>query len=189
MLFRSSVDVFKEMGAAVVALPSGEIVPSLDRGVIEAAEFNNASSDRLLGFPDVSKICYLQSYHQPCEVFEILFNKKKYDALPADIKNIIANAVQAASADMSWKAIHRYSQDYFEMQQKQGVKFYKTPKDVLKAQLEAWDRVIAAKSKENPFFVKVLESQKRFAQRVVAWAEYTLVPADLAYEHWFEKKA
>ncbi|PZP54539.1 MAG: C4-dicarboxylate ABC transporter [Azospira oryzae] len=184
-----SVDVFKEMGAAVVALPGGEIVPSLDRGVIEAAEFNNASSDRLLGFPDVSKICYLQSYHQPCEVFEILFNKKKYDALPADIKNIIANAVQAASADMSWKAIHRYSQDYFEMQQKQGVKFYKTPKDVLKAQLEAWDRVIAAKSKENPFFAKVLESQKRFAQRVVAWAEDTLVPADLAYEHWFEKKA
>ena len=90
-----SVDVFKEMGASVVALPGGEIVPALDRGVIEAAEFNNASSDRLLGFPDVSKICMLQSYHQPLEIFEILFNKKKYNSLPTELKAIIRYAAQA----------------------------------------------------------------------------------------------
>src|ERR1700748_2798958 len=97
------------------------------RGLLDAAEFNNASSDRVLGFPDVSKVCMLQSYHQNAEQFEIMFNKTKYDALPARIKAIIEAAVDAASADMSWKAVHRYSQDYLEMQQKQGVKFYKTP--------------------------------------------------------------
>ena len=183
-----SVDVFKEMGASVVALPGGEIVPSLDRGVIQAAEFNNASSDRLLGFPDVSKICMLQSYHQPLECFEILFNKKKYDALADDLKSIIRYAAQASSADMSWKAIDRYSADYIEMQTKQGVKFFKTPESVLKAQLAAWDRAVAAKSKENPFFVKVLESQKKFAERAVKWADDTIVPTKLAYDHWFGKK-
>jgi TRAP-type mannitol/chloroaromatic compound transport system substrate-binding protein len=183
-----SIDVFQEMGASVKALPGGEIVPALDRGLLEAAEFNNASSDRLLGFPDVAKICMLQSYHQPLECFEILFNKKKYDGLSADLKSIIRYAAQASSADMSWKAIDRYSSDYIGMKTKQGVKFYKTPESVLKAQLQAWDKVIAKKSGENPFFKKVLDSQKKFAERAVAWSEDTIVSPTLAYNHYFGKK-
>ncbi len=183
-----SVDVFKELGAAVVALPGGEIVPALDRGLIEAAEFNNASSDRLLGFPDVSKICMLQSYHQPLECFEILFNGKKYNALPNELKSIIRYAAQASSADMSWKAIDRYSQDYIGMKTKDGVKFYKTPNEILQAQLKAWDAVIAKKSAENPFFAKVVESQRKFAERAVAWSEDTIVSPTLAFNHYFGKK-
>jgi TRAP-type mannitol/chloroaromatic compound transport system substrate-binding protein len=73
------------------------------------AEFNNASSDRLLGFPDVVKNCMLQSFHQSGEQFEILFNKGKLDALAPELKAIIDYAVQAASADMSWKAVQRNS--------------------------------------------------------------------------------
>ena len=136
------------------ALPGGEIVPAMDRGLLDGAEFNNASSDRLLGFPDVSKVCMLQSFHQSAEQFEILFNRTKYDSLPAELKSIIHNAVDA-SADMSWKAIDRYSKDYLELRQKQGVKFYKTPDSILRAQLKAWDEVAAAKSAENPMFKKV----------------------------------
>ena len=182
-----SVDVFKEMGAAVVSLPGGEIVPALDRGLIDAAEFNNASSDRQLGFPDVSKICMLQSYHQPLECFEIMFNKKRYDELPADIKAIIANAAQASSADMSWKAIDRYSKDY-EAMKAQGVKFFRAPKEVLQAQLAAWDKVVAAKSAENPLFAQIIESQRKFAARAVPWSDDTIVSNDLAVQHYFGKK-
>ena len=120
------------MGAAVNPLPGGDIVPALDRGLIDAAEFNNASSDRLLGFPDVAKNCMLQSFHQSGEQFEILFNKGKYDALPAELKHIIDYAVQAASADMSWKAIDRNRKDYIELK-KAGVNFYKTPDAILRA--------------------------------------------------------
>jgi TRAP-type mannitol/chloroaromatic compound transport system substrate-binding protein len=182
-----SIDVFQEMGAAVIALPGGEIVPAIQTGKIEAAEFNNASSDRLLGFPDVSKICMLQSYHQPLEMFEILFNKKVYGGLAAEQKAIIKYAAQASSADMSWKAVDRYSKDYEAMQKEQGVKFFKTPEDVLKAQLAAWDKVVAKKSAENPLFAKILESQKAFAARAVAWSEATIVNPTLAYEHYFKK--
>ena len=137
-----SIDVFTGMGAAVNALPGGEIVPAMDRGLLDAAEFNNASSDRILGFPDVSKVCMLQSYHQNAEQFEILFNKDKYDALPDKIQAIIDNAVEAASQDMAWKAIDRYSKDYAELQTKDKVKFYKTPDAVLQAQLEIYDEVV-----------------------------------------------
>jgi TRAP-type mannitol/chloroaromatic compound transport system substrate-binding protein len=190
-----SIDVFTALGAAVNALPGGEIVPAMDRGLLDAAEFNNATSDRILGFPDVSKVCMLQSYHQNAEQFEIMFNKAKYDALPAKMRAIIDNAVEAASADMSWKAVHRYSQDYMEMQQKQGVKFYKTPDSVLQRQLTGYDSAIQKKIAENPLFKEINESQRRFAERAVRWDLDTNVNRRMAYNHYFggkkpaEKKA
>ncbi|MEN9384376.1 MAG: hypothetical protein RI959_2267 [Pseudomonadota bacterium] len=183
-----AVDVFTEMGAAVNPLPGGEIVPALDRGLIDGAEFNNASSDRLLGFPDVVKNCMLQSFHQSGEQFEILFNGPKYNALPAELKSIIDYAVQAASADMSWKAIQRNSQDYIELK-KQGIKFYKTPDAVLRAQLAAWDKTIEKKSAENALFKKVLESQKAFAQRAGQWQNDYMVDFKMAYNHYFGRGA
>ena len=185
-----AVDVFKELGMAVNPLPGGEIVPALDRGLIDAAEFNNASSDRLLGFPDVVKNCMLQSFHQSGEQFEILFNKGKYDALPAELKSVIDYSVQVASADMSWKAIQRNSQDYIELK-KAKINFYKTPDAILRAQLAAWDKVIAAKAGENPLFKKVLDSQKAFAQRAGEWQNDYLVDFKMAWNHYFRaaKKA
>ncbi len=183
-----SIDIFTGLGAAVNALPGAEIVPALDRGLLDAAEFNNASSDRALGFPDVSKVCMLQSFHQSTEQFEVLFNSARYESLPPDLKNIIKYAVHAASADMSWKAIDRYSTDYQEMQAKQGVKFYKTPDAILKRQLEVWDKIIEKKAAENPMFKKVLESQRAFAQRACRWQYDTNVDFKMAYHHFFAPK-
>jgi TRAP-type mannitol/chloroaromatic compound transport system substrate-binding protein len=183
-----AVDIFTEMGAAVNPLPGGEIVPALDRGLIDAAEFNNATSDRILGFPDVVKNCMLQSFHQSGEQFEILFNKSKYNALPQELRSILDYAVQGASADMSWKAIERNSKDYAEMKQ-QGIHFYKTPDSILRAQLDAWDKTIAKKSAENPFFKKVLASQKAFAERAGRWQNDYMVDFKMAYNHYFPKKA
>jgi len=184
-----SIDLFTGMGAAVNALPGSEIVPALDRGLIDAAEFNNATSDRILGFPDVSKVCMLQSYHQSAEQFEILFNKTKFDALPEKMKAIIANAVEAASADMSWKAIDRYSKDYGELQTKEKVKFYRTPDSVLQKQLEVFDSVQEKKSSENAIFKEIVESQRKFAERAVKWDLDTNVPRRMAYNHYFGKPA
>jgi TRAP-type mannitol/chloroaromatic compound transport system substrate-binding protein len=183
------IELFGTMGAAVNALPGAEIVPALDRGLIDAAEFNNPSSDRALGFPDVSKTYMMQSFHQSAETFEILFNKPKYDALPDQLKSIIANAVEAASADMSWKAIDRYSQDYFTLQSQDKVKVYKTPDSVLNAQLKIWDDIIEKKSAENPWFKKVLDSQKAFAQRAARWQYDQSVDFRIAVNHYFGKKA
>src|SRR5690625_7015981 len=91
-----AIEMYTAMGASVNALPGGEIVPAMDRGLLDGAEFNNASSDRLLGFPDVSKVCMLQSFHQAAETFEINFNKDKYNELPDNLKAIIDNAIEAS---------------------------------------------------------------------------------------------
>jgi TRAP-type mannitol/chloroaromatic compound transport system substrate-binding protein len=182
-----SIDVFTGLGAAVNALPGGEIVPAMDRGLLDAAEFNNATSDRILGFADVSKVFMLQSYHQNAEQFEITFNKPKFDALPAKMKAIIDVAVEAASADMSWKAIDRYSKDHIELQTKDKVRMYKTPDAVLQKQLEVYDEA-TKKREDNPIFKEVMASQRAFAERAVRWYLDTQVSSRMAYNHYFAAK-
>jgi TRAP-type mannitol/chloroaromatic compound transport system substrate-binding protein len=184
-----SIDVFTGLGAAVNALSGGEIVSAMDRGLLDAAEFNNATSDRILGFPDVSKVCMLQSYHQNAEQFEIMFNKTKYDALPEKMKAIIAVATEAAGQEMAWKAIDRYSKDYEELQTKDKVKFYKTPDSILQKQLEIYDQVVEKKSAENPLFKEIVESQLAFAKRVTQWEQDTVVSRRMAYNHYFGPNA
>jgi TRAP-type mannitol/chloroaromatic compound transport system substrate-binding protein len=184
-----SIDVFSGMGAAVNALPGGEIVAAMDRGLLDAAEFNNATSDRVLGFSDVSKVYMLQSYHQNAEQFEISFNKTKFDALPPKMKAIIENAVEAASQDMSWKAVDRYSKDYVEIQTKDNVKVYKTPDSVLRRQLEIFDEVAKKKAAENPVFKEIMESQLAFAKRAVQWEQDTVVNRKMAFDHYFGPNA
>ena len=192
MKFRTvgiSIDMLTNMGVSVNALPGGEIVPAMDRGLLDGAEFNNASSDRLLGFPDVSKVCMLQSFHQNAEQFEILFNGAKYRGLPAKLRALLDNAVEAASADMSWKAVDRYSKDYEGMLKEQGVRFFKTPDAVLRAQLSAYEQVAQKKSAETPMFKKILESQRTFAARAVKWDMDTNAPRRMAYDFYFRQAA
>ncbi len=178
-----SADLFKQMGAAVTIMGGGEIVPAMDRGLLDAAEFNNPSSDKLLGFPDVSKDYMLQSYHQSAECFEIILNKTKFEALSPDLQAIIKYAVESSSQDMSWKAMDRYSKDLAALREA-GVKVHKTPDSVLQAQLAAWDKVIETQSAE-PFFAKIVESQKAWAKRVVGTQFDMEVDQRMAYDHFF----
>jgi len=184
-----SIDLFTAMGAAVNALPGGEIVSAIDRGLLDAAEFNNATSDRALGFADVSKVCMLQSYHQNAEQLEITFNKTKYDSLPDKLKAIIANAVEAGSQDMQWKAIDRNSQDYITLQTVDKVKFYKTPDSVLKKQLELYDEIVKKYAATNPLFKEIVESQLAFAKRATQWEQDYVVSRRMAFEHYWGPKA
>jgi TRAP-type mannitol/chloroaromatic compound transport system substrate-binding protein len=160
----------------------------MDRGLLDAAEFNNMTSDRILGFPDVSKVCMLQSFHQNAEQFEIMFNKTKYDSLAPKLQAIIANAVDAASADLAWKAIDRYSKDYVELQTKDKVRFYKTPDSVLQYQLTAYDKAAEKKAEGNALFKEIEASQKAFAERVVKWDLDNNVNRRMAYNHYFGAK-
>ena len=180
-----SIDLFTAMGAAVNALPGGEIVAAMDRGLLDAAEFNNASSDKALGFADVSKICMLQSYHQNSEQLEISFNKDKLRGLPPKMQAIIENAVEAASQDMLWKAIDRNSQDYIELQQKDKVRFFKTPDAILKRQLELYDEIAKKYIANNPLFKEIIESQLAFAKRATRWEQDYVTNRKMVFDHYY----
>jgi len=180
-----SADLFNELGVAVTILPGPEIVPALERGVIDGAEFNNPSSDKLLGFADVTKFLMVQSYHQPIECLEFLINKKRLEAMPADLQAIVRYSAMAQSADSSWKYyLDQNSKDLLEFRSK-GVTITKTPQSVLQAQLNAWDVIVDRESKADPFFAKVIESQKDWATRVVPLRANVMVENQTAFQHYF----
>jgi len=182
-----SVDLFTVLGASVVSMPGADIVPALDRGVIDAAEFNNPHADAGLGLPDVAKICMVRSYHQPAECFEVLFNRKVFDGLPKQYQAVLRNAPKVACAEMTWQTIDLYSKAYEDLRDNRNIKFIETPREILQAQLDAWDKVIAQKGADNEFFRKVLDSQKKYMKRVVGYQLKFEAPTELAYEHFFGK--
>jgi TRAP-type mannitol/chloroaromatic compound transport system substrate-binding protein len=181
-----AIDVFKELGASVTILPSGEIVPAMDRGLLDAAGLNNPSSDLQLGLPGAAKFYMVGSHHRPAGALEIVFNKSRHDALPAEIKSILRHAAFAASTTQLGMAYLRYPRDLDEIG-KRGVKVVRSGDTVLRAQLAAWDKVIAQHSKE-PFFAKVIASQKAWVRRVQPYlAANNLSSGELtaAYKHFF----
>jgi TRAP-type mannitol/chloroaromatic compound transport system substrate-binding protein len=181
-----SADLFQILGAAVTILPGPDIVPALERGVIDGAEFNNPSSDKLLGFADVAKFLMVQSYHQPVECLEFLINRQKLQSMPQDLQAIVRYAAMAQSADSVWKYyLDQNSKDFQELQSK-GVTVQRTPQSILQAQLNAWDQIVDRESKADPFFAKVIESQKSWAARVVPLRQNVMVENQTAFEHYFK---
>ncbi len=188
--FRTSglaVDMFTTLGMSAVQMAPADIVAALDRGLLDGAEFASATDDRVMGFPDVAKFYLQQSYHMANNFCEVMFNKTKHDALPEEVKAILKYVPHAAHSDMLWKSMHRMSQDFIELQTKDKVKVYRTPKTILDAQLKAWDVVIAKRSGENPLFAKVIASQKAWAKRVMYWHNNVQVNQQAAYAHYFPK--
>jgi len=183
-----AADLLQEMGMKVTQLPGGEIVPAMERGVIEAFEFNNPTSDRRFGAQDVCKNYMLGSYHQAMEFFEIIFNRQKHDALSPDLKAILRYAAEAASASNFWTAMDNYSRDLQELINKDKVNVLRTPKSIFEAQLKAWDVITKRLSDEDPMFKKVVESQLAWAKRVAYYYWSNDADYPLAYEHVFKTK-
>jgi TRAP-type mannitol/chloroaromatic compound transport system substrate-binding protein len=185
-----SADMFRELGAAVTILPGGEIVPAMDRGLLDAAEFNNPSSDILLGFPDVSKFFMMGSHHQQAEAFEIIFNKAKFNSLAAEQKAILKWAAFAATAHQLNTAYDRYSKD-LETIKSRGVNVIKTGDAVLTAQLQTWNKVIDSQQKDpnsGAFFKKVIDSQKAWVKRTGAYLQTNnldSIALEKAYKYFF----
>jgi len=180
-----AADLFQEMGLKVTQLPGGEIVPALERGVIEAFEFNNPTSDKSFGAQDVSKVYMLGSYHQAAEFFEIIFNKDTFKKLAKEHQAILQYAAEAANSDNFWKGIDRYSKDLLWLRDKAGVKLYRTPQSIMNEQLKAWDVLIDRLSKADPFFAKVLKSQKDFAHRASYYYLLNQCDYKMAFDHYF----
>jgi len=182
-----AADVLQEMGMSVVQLPGGEIQPAMKSGLIDAAEFNNPSSDKDFGMQDVSKHYHLASFHQSQECFEIIFNKTLFEGLAKEHQAILEYASEAASADMAWKAMERYSQDLVTLKEKHGVNVYRTPDSVMNDQLKAWDIVVKRFNESDPFFKKVIESQMEWAKRHGSYALNNNPNYKGAFEHYFGK--
>ncbi|KXF76170.1 C4-dicarboxylate ABC transporter [Paramesorhizobium deserti] len=182
-----AADLMQKMGMSVAQLPGGEIVPAMERGVIDAFEFNNPSSDLRFGSADVAKNYMLSSYHQASESFEFLFNKDFFDGLPDDLQAILEYGVEAASTSNTALALDSYSSDLEKLQNEHGVAVHRTSKEILDAQLKAWDELIPM-LEEDEYMKRVLDSQREWVDRVVFYELMNSPDLALAYEHYFPGK-
>jgi len=180
--------LFQLMGARVTQLPGGEIIPALEKGVIDAFEFNNPTSDMRFGSQDVIKNYMMGSFHQATEFFEIAFNKKKWATIPKDLQAILQYAAEAANSANYWTGMDNYSRDLQLLITKHKVNVIRTPKSIFAEQLKAWDKLTAKLSKEDPFFAKVVASQRAFAKRVAYFHFLNEADYKLGYEHIFKTK-
>ncbi len=180
-----AADVLGEMGMSVVQLPGGEIQPAMKSGLIDAAEFNNPTSDSDFGMQDVSKHYHLASFHQSQEAFEITFNKKKFDGLAPELRKILEYASEAENSNFFWHNTLRYADDLVKLKNKLGVNVYRTPDGVMQDQLKAWDVITDKFSKKDPFFKEVVESQKVYAKKVMAYLLLNQPDYGMAYKHHF----
>jgi TRAP-type mannitol/chloroaromatic compound transport system substrate-binding protein len=179
-----AADLFQAMGAAVAQLPGGEIVPAMERGVIDGFEFNNPTSDMRFGAQDVAKNYMLSSYHQASESFEFIFNKDRFESLDPDLQAILRHGVEAAHLANFALAMDQYSSDLEKLRSEFGVNVIRTPDAILEAQLEAWDKILPPLM-EDPFFAKVVDSQKAWCERVVYYSLQNAPDYRLAYQHYF----
>ena len=182
-----ATDIMQGLGMKVTQLPGGEIIPALERGVIEAFEFNNPTSDRQFGAQDVSKHYHLGSYHQAAEFFEIIVNKDVYEGLDPDLQAIIEYAAEAASTANFGFAMDRYSDDLQKLINEDGVQVHRTDVSILQAQLDSWDKVLADLT-QDAFFKKVVDSQKAWSERVAYYYLTNQADYKLAYDHYFPGK-
>jgi TRAP-type mannitol/chloroaromatic compound transport system substrate-binding protein len=179
-----AADLFQALGAAVAQLPGGEIVPAMERGVIDAFEFNNPTSDRRFGSQNVAKNYMLGSHHQATEYFEIMINRTKFEGLAKEQQAIIQYAAEAASSANEWKAMDQYSKDLQELINKDKVNVVRTPQSVFDAQIKAWDGLIAQLG-NDPFMKKVMDSQKEWVRRVVYYNTLNATDYVGAFNHHF----
>ena len=180
-----AADVLLEMGMSVVQLPGGEIQPAMKSGLIDAAEFNNPTSDRDFGMQDVSKHYHLASFHQSQEFFEVTFNKDTYEGLPSELQAILKYASEAENSNFYWHNTKRYADDLVKLRDEQGVNVHRTPDSVMAGQLKAWDIVVDRISAEDEFFAKVIDSQKAYAKNVMNYLNLNQPDYKLAYSHYF----
>jgi TRAP-type mannitol/chloroaromatic compound transport system substrate-binding protein len=189
--FRSSgigLEMFRRMGVATVGMAGGDIVPALERGVIDGAEWAIPSRDIVMGFQQAAKYYYMPSFRQPPTYHELIVNRKKWAELPPDLQAIVKGAAMAEITRLSAYTVDQDAKAAEELATKHGVQIVRTPDEVLRAELKAIDEAFEAEAQKNPFFAKVLAAQREYARKTVAHAQRLTPPMEIAVRHYWQKK-
>jgi TRAP-type mannitol/chloroaromatic compound transport system substrate-binding protein len=162
-------DVLSQHGFSVVFMPGSEIMPNLQRGVIDAAEFSNPAFDKTLGIWEVCKYVMIPGVHQPCASTEILINKKSYAALPDDLKKKLEIAIKKVRWENAlW--VEKKNLEAMEFLKANGVTFVEMDPETVSTMAKwAWE-YLDKRSEKDAFFGKVWNSQKAFMKK---WYPYT----------------
>ena len=183
--------IYNDIGVAAVAMGGGDILPGLEKGLIDAAEWCCPKPDMTFGFHKVLKHYYMQGLHQVVVNADLYINGDVYRKLTPQQQKAIEVAANASLMKTVAYRIHENGKALKELVEKHGVIVHDTPADYFKeygaAALKNFEKNAAA----NPFFKKVWESQKTWADVAIPfWAEAQKANANMsaAYNETLKKK-
>jgi TRAP-type mannitol/chloroaromatic compound transport system substrate-binding protein len=186
-IFGIGAETYGKLGISAVTIPGGEIVPALERGVIDGAEWINCYDDKILGLDKVAKFHYVPGMHEPVTVGEFIINKGKYDALPADVKEILKTSIQAAY----WVHFVRFQEKTAKACQEllaEGIKIIKTSDELNQRFLKTYDEIVKGYVAKDPFYKKVVDSQQKYAGLLVPYRLSYWPPYNFIAEHYWKEK-
>jgi TRAP-type mannitol/chloroaromatic compound transport system substrate-binding protein len=177
-------DIMAANGCSVVFLPSGEIVPSIERGVIDAAEFSVSAVDRDLGFHDVARYYHKPGWHQPSFMMQLAINMNSWNRLPDHLQAIVEAAADANCVYtwMQCALVNTAAEVQFAAN---GNQLVILPDEVINTFWEWTDTWFEEMEATDPFFRRVRESQRNFLQWWVPYKTNLHIP----YPEWaFERQ-
>jgi TRAP-type mannitol/chloroaromatic compound transport system substrate-binding protein len=166
-------DVLKDMGGIPVNMAGQEIIPGAERGLIDGVEWINTASDLKLGIYDVFKNYSIQGLHQAIDIMDVVINGKKWRELPADLQAVFEVATTATIFEAILYFVDENSKALQILTKEKGVKVFDAPPDYAPAFIKSSKKVLAKFEEQDPFFKKVLESQRKFAAQVVPFTRET----------------
>jgi TRAP-type mannitol/chloroaromatic compound transport system substrate-binding protein len=165
--------VLKELGGVPMNLAAAELIPAAERGVIDGVEWINPANDLKVGLQDVFKFYSIQGLHQAIDIADVLINGKKWRELPPDLQAIVEVAMTTSLYDAQIYFIYENAKALQVLTKEKGVTMFDAPADYAPAWIAASKRVLAALEAKDPFFKKVLDSQREFAHVVVPYTRET----------------
>ena len=186
-IYGIGAETYGRLGVSVVTIPGQEIVPAMERGVIEGAEWINCLEDKKLGLHKTAKFYYTPGMHEPVTGGQLMFNKEVWAKLPADLQEMVKVASVYATT-MRNQAFNRETAEACQELLKEGVQMRRMPDDVLINFLNEWEKIQAEYAEKNPFYKKVIESQKAYAGSVVPFRLSWFPPYDLAGNYYWKDK-
>ena len=178
-------EIFQRMGMTTVNMPGGEIIPAAQRGVLDCAEWVGGIEDLRLGLPQVWKYHYVPGMHEPSVVGELMLNTDVWKGLSPQQQEVVRSATVETFLRW-WARWQKQNADAIEeMRTKHGVQILRTPPDILIAFLKTWDEMAKEEAAKNPFFKKVLDSQREYASKVVPAKRLYAPPYSFAANYYW----
>jgi TRAP-type mannitol/chloroaromatic compound transport system substrate-binding protein len=186
-IYGIGAETYGKLGVSVVTLPGGEIVPALERGVIEGAEWINCLEDKKLGLNNVAKFYYTPGMHEPVTGGQLMVNKNVWGKLSPDLQEIVKVASVHATM-MRNAAFNRETAEACQELVKSGVEVIRTPDDILHNFLERWEKIQEEYAAKDPFYKKVIDSQRKYAETVVPFRLSFWPPYEFAGNYYWKDR-
>jgi TRAP-type mannitol/chloroaromatic compound transport system substrate-binding protein len=186
-IYGIGAETYGKLGVSVVTIPGGEIVAALERGVIEGAEWINCLEDRKLGLHKIAKHYYTPGMHEPVTGGQLMFNADVWKKLSPDLQEIVKVASVYATTMRNF-AFNRETAEACQQLLKEGVQIHRTPDEVLVNFLNEWEKIQADYAAKDPFYKKVIDSQKAYAEQVVPFRLSWFPPYEFAGNYYWKDK-